>query len=1292
LKYKGFYYSQALDKAAIAIETDASVLFHGQYFTILPDVAGHKVLSIRTWETEFLDYTRVSSFNLFNSTTGVYKTLQELVNEINSFYYEILGIKIYLFRAYVKYGVEPYGALSSEFINLCSDTKGIYSNGVTTLTPYAHVATDLDNISTDINQGIYKVYYDTDFRKKLSIKFNKVIKDGPVISVDNAQTSEEFVFHLQDDTTGEFKTLDAVCVDISTTLYRGGPSLFSAENVFQQTSDSGPATAQHIIADNIEKFLGYDMQATLLVDTKTVDIKDPATARSIVNAQTAYYSFPLYTSNGNPNKTPIEGIPVSGIWDPNSTEPVLSITCENGTSWELTFNDYESGSYKSFNPAQILKKIDSTSNTITEAEFQSIRSVEDKPQVSMIKELVLRRVPYVDDPDNPGATKNVLKINLRQHSTINAVVKEINETRFNESDIIASGGPKQLFSAELVGDPDVQGEYKSFELDAQYSPIIRSFYVIGENNSVSRKENFIVGWNITKITSLANELVPLSMSAKRYSSGASYGFTAKDPKTAYEDILSNNPLGFRKDTLAFDLFCWDDDGYYEIKDDGAGNNWLYLRSAHVGYSLETDQFNQPDKIIGYGIPLAGCGGVPENENIGELVTRINSFGVINKWFYANLRFTRYSDTSQKTVSAVPGFFEYGYLPNIHANIPKSKLDDIMLRNDTVMSLAPGSGYQFTTSSYAVHNTAKTLDLSCDWVYDYVYEKNYSFNSGLYNTVSGLAAAINVDTSALLGSSVFEANVVGSHGSDVSATLLPESGTVSEASENMTLVQVFENFTVNTSTSEFLVARGDWLVNDVVRFSTTGSLPVTVPGIVPGVDYYVKSVSGTAPSIRLKISTTIGGPQITVTNSGLGTHTITRQTYDIQVNRTDWFVNDIVKFTNVGGALPSPLVVATNYYVTSFIQSGSFKTLKIAATFSGTPITFSTVGTGIHAIHRIYNNLFVSVLTQVVSALQIKVRNMSGAGFIISDPAFSVSSTTNSLTLRCSIRYSHTYTLVGMSLAPYTLGTLTSVISNITDYSDVLFPPLFSSELEDSFYTDKEATRLLEVLPTAITSDTKLLAKLDDLVAFNILSMYKNINVTVPGLTFNVDDFGHYSPDMPTDKKLHTWIDDVLYGDYKKGMISLDAVPLKIQEVTYGLPNISPAKQLVTDNIPAPVYFGILGDIQWMQVSDNNLHTQLNYVKERLGKPWDGAKDYYTPQEYNINNPTAIDLANFLGYMRSVRYNQIKDSIVNEAIVSNKYFWLYMKFHKEFGCDQRVLALAKQIASKQSDQNTLGDME
>ena len=1376
LKYLGNYYSYSTDRPAITISTALAVVPDGLTFCVSLDPRDNKFLTL-TAKSYNADTATVYEFPLYDTDTSSYITLQALVDDINR---RSPG-EFRLVSATLSYSD---GGFSTQHLNLNSaPVVGTYDGEHSSGILYAHVSSDLDEIDTDINQSEYRVYYDTDFKKKMEMRFTQVYKDGVKINTNPDNVTDSIIYDLQK-SDGSFRTIAELCTEISTRKYKNA-LLFEAAPAYQGPPHSALST-EYLVAGDSYAYLGIQVSVDILVDTVTVDITDPQSARSVLSAQNAYYSHPMYTSNGNSNKQPIDGIPVSGRWSTTAKEPVMELSCDNGTTWEVTYNDFDSGNYQNYNPAQIVAQIDAE-GYITAAQYASLSSggfdVGKQPQVTIIKELVLKRIPYQDVTSISGAFTvdiatgelsvtssewavgnvvrftttgtlpvplltgadyyivskvgtgstikikvsatsdgdaidiitvgtgthtvtrqivNILKVNLRQYSTIADVVAYINSVTFSEAGVLDPTGPVQYFTANGIGDAFIQGKYKSFELDAEYTPIVRSFTVVDENGNTTPYINKLIGWEITTVSNPVGTTMTLNMSAKRYSPGETYLFTMNPPDVSYTDTLINNPKRFREDTLAFDVYSWDDSAYYEVKD-----NWIYFRSAHIGYSADSD-LGQPDKTIGCGIPLAGSGHVtaPAAENIGELVVRINHHSIVSKWFYANLSFTRYSNKDLHTVDPDPGFFEYGYLPNFHANIPKSTLDSIMLRNDSVMSLSPGNGYQFSTSSYTVHDLAETLDLSCDWTYDYQYSKEYNFSSVLYNTVSKLAAAINVDTSAQIGASIFEANVVGSHGTDISTDLLANSDDISEITELAQSTHLSEDVTASTLTSEFSVALSDWHVNDVVRFTTTGTLPsVQQPFPFPpaplsiGVDYYVVSVTGTAPNIKLKISATLGGTAFVVTSPGTGTHTIIRQSYDLHVSRPDWAVNDIVQFTNSGGSLPTPLVTSTNYYVVSVDHVGSYRIIKVSATIGGSPIAILDAGVGTHTVHRIYVDLSVVVLSQVQSALQLKVRSLSGSNFVITGAHYQIPASRDKLILTCSIHYHDTYSLAGYDISTLTVGGLVSFISGIIGYPDVIFPPLFSSSVIDSSYVFREATRLLDATGS-ILSGTLLYAKLNDIVAMNLLSMYTTANVTVTSNSLSASSFGLYTGDTPIDKGLYSWIDDVLYGSFTQGMTSIDIVPLKVPRVTYGLPEIISQKQLTTGNTPAHVYFGVLGDIQWIQISDKNLHSQLNYVKERLGQPWRDSQgnpllDYYTPERYDTrpgyDNPYAIDMANFLGYMRTVRYNQIKDSIVNEALVSNKYFWLYMKFHREIGCDQRAIALQRQITSKKVDQDILGEM-
>jgi len=277
-----------------------------------------------------------------------------------------------------------------------------------------------------------------------------------------------------------------------------------------------------------------------------------------------------------------------------------------------------------------------------------------------------------------------------------------------------------------------------------------------------------------------------------------------------------------------------------------------------------------------------------------------------------------------------------------------------------------------------------------------------------------------------------------------------------------------------------------------------------------------------------------------------------------------------------------------------------------------------------------------------------------------------------------------------------MGALTDYISNIYDYTDTGFGPLFIAELRHESFSDREASRLKDYSDT-ISFATLLEARLSDIVAIKMLNMTPNGTVNVSPLTFTTQTYKTYSRVLPADRDLHTWIDDVIRGNYKQGLVYIETVPFKVTSVPYGLIAETTNQALAAGNTPAHGYFGVLGDINWMQISDHNLHVQLNYIKDRLGQPWKNSQgvvqpDYYTPEQYNENNPYAIDIDNFLGYLRTTRYNQIKNSMVNEAVVQNKYLWLYLKFQKEFGCDQKVIALQKQIKKQEKSASLLLSMQ
>jgi len=179
---------------------------------------------------------------------------------------------------------------------------------------------------------------------------------------------------------------------------------------------------------------------------------------------------------------------------------------------------------------------------------------------------------------------------------------------------------------------------------------------------------------------------------------------------------------------------------------------------------------------------------------------------------------------------------------------------------------------------------------------------------------------------------------------------------------------------------------------------------------------------------------------------------------------------------------------------------------------------------------------------------------------------------------------------------------------------------------------------------------------------------------------------------------------------------------------------------MSKNPATKVYFGIMGDLKYIQISDYDITILMNSAKKRMAKPWPD----YTPEGeiqdwfetdsgyknvhmrnlenrviaplvyesgisqdlkkegvlvedgvYNEDDgvhagyPLGLGTEDFLRYLKYDRAGQIRTSIINEQIVNNKYTWLYLKFHKEFGCDQKVKALTKKIEDDANDAAALG---
>jgi hypothetical protein len=178
----------------------------------------------------------------------------------------------------------------------------------------------------------------------------------------------------------------------------------------------------------------------------------------------------------------------------------------------------------------------------------------------------------------------------------------------------------------------------------------------------------------------------------------------------------------------------------------------------------------------------------------------------------------------------------------------------------------------------------------------------------------------------------------------------------------------------------------------------------------------------------------------------------------------------------------------------------------------------------------------------------------------------------------------------------------------------------------------------------------------------------------------------------------------------KGILNMDVAIIPAQGISYGKlrlrnksvdPNSDAASSVSSINLSlndpevlnTHVYFGFLGDISFYQISDYNLWKQYILVKRRVGLPWNKVNDSFIP-DYYVSNDTynfssydytlnLVQNGKFLDYLKHVRFGQLANSLKLEDLYNNKYFWLYLKFHKEIGCDQKVIALTKK--TKEDDQ-------
>ena len=180
-------------------------------------------------------------------------------------------------------------------------------------------------------------------------------------------------------------------------------------------------------------------------------------------------------------------------------------------------------------------------------------------------------------------------------------------------------------------------------------------------------------------------------------------------------------------------------------------------------------------------------------------------------------------------------------------------------------------------------------------------------------------------------------------------------------------------TAKTVTNTYLPP-GDWDVWGVVDFLPAGTTSITVLAVgasatanTPGPDdtYALDSMNATVPG-AIAQRKAIPMQRVTIANNTT-TVTITNATPAVATyaGADNFANNDVIVFATTG-ALPSPLVAGTEYYIVS-INTGA-NTFQIAATSGGAAINTTTNGSGTHTFFAKKPEYLIASATFTVSTM------------------------------------------------------------------------------------------------------------------------------------------------------------------------------------------------------------------------------------------------------------------------------------------------------------------------------------
>lgn len=1032
---------------------------------------------------------------------------------------------------------------------------------------------------------------------------------------------------------------------------------------------------------NVDDHRNYDSRVLFLnkqIDNSLVLDNEPA-----INPWPTYVDYyndpadPYHenTDNFNAKKKAISGLKVPGEWVslPTDYYDVISFSAyepDHKISYLITAV-YDEDSLDDLQKEQsinlvlpnrsdvermvsIVDKIDNTGitvngveypKTITESDYAFIDSTDRSKRTNdiFIKYLTIKLSEFGED--------KTIRFNTRRYRTINDLVAAMGGYFYKDlngewqparsTDDVTQPQFVRLLEADLIGDPLDQGESSSFELEIPYVPLLRSFYVLSEldNDQVAlvEKKNILMGWVPDKMDREPGQSVTLRLNDNlEYSPGNTYGFGALTGETARLRSLSINSDHPNKNILPFDLYTWDTNASYEVR-----NNWLFLMcdssrtaipltgaTGIATYSISENDFvfSKTDTVS---YPYL------EGETVGDLVERINTSAAA-QYFYANLKFVREEDADGNI-----GYFEYGYLPDATAPVSQSTLETIYLADDDEvvklsasraedvqyrlnkvtpetdpiqissmdikgavrvfnMSLNNLAYQSLNNATYKIDQIGGTLDLSVGYTFDYNYE--IEFNLSDYATMSSLSSAVDaLEVPLLTGPTV----------------------------------KIF------SSTADQLTADPTKLKDTIVA-----AIPITLKN-TSDVDVLTIQLAGVADS------------RVSVLSGSTAQIRLDKLTLKATLRYTGTYTDSISLSQNISNISNAVAAEYPNGDDGTYF-SPLFKSSMVSASYAGTSGTNLNPTPGIPPINLVGTVYSTINASQNISALS------TISDFV--DAINAVASITGVDASHAAPDVSGYKSLHARYLSP----------TGADDYD--VYNSISASRLLGALFSEEPGMRLLFM---------------EDGGSYRVTS--EGISVTTP--------LGTKDLDQSTDKDLDGWIDSIK-GDYTEGLRDIDVLPIAVPGVLYGA--LADVEETESDgNDPTHVHFGFLGDIRFYQISDFNLYNELSMIKQRLAKPWkksDGTfeddwyndlnfyDNYYGNSAYSgvapVNNSIGLSIDRFLGYLRNSRFGEIRNSIQSEQLINNKYLWLYLKFHREMGCDQKVRDYLKKIKEDEDDAERL----